>query len=295
MPHGSRKKKSPPARRIQILDTDGWTHIASTRATTSRPRPPKLNEGQITPAEIPDGLTFEKLKEKYDWHKQRWVESESWAAIEQVLKQQVSRDPGTIYNCVCIGLGSPSGLSRGGWVDRRSISMFQLAALELILEFLGRSVELCSWAILGKLMSILQSRIPHEDIAQNKMIDIEHLYAQDPVFNHMDNKLLRSIGFKVVQDPEAFSKVGTRTFLYAPGAEKVHLADLFARDPVVFFGNSFDDIHAVNPDEDTHRSFSQKKSSLLLPEFEPNPSAFWKMALYWTTEEKRSNALPAVP
>jgi hypothetical protein len=33
---------------------------------------------------------------------------------------------------VCIGLGSPSGFLRDGWVDRRSVSLYQLAALASI-------------------------------------------------------------------------------------------------------------------------------------------------------------------
>lgn len=44
---------------------------------------------------------------------------------------------------VCIGLGSPSGFLRGGWVDRRAVSMYQLAALASILEWIGSF--LCPW------------------------------------------------------------------------------------------------------------------------------------------------------
>lgn len=38
---------------------------------------------------------------------------------------------------VCIGLGSPSGFLRGGWVDRRAVSMYQLAALRSIMSWIG--------------------------------------------------------------------------------------------------------------------------------------------------------------
>lgn len=42
-------------------------------------------------------------------------------------------------NIVCLGLGSLSGLLRGGWVDRRNVSLYQLAALVSIIEFFGLS------------------------------------------------------------------------------------------------------------------------------------------------------------
>jgi hypothetical protein len=44
---------------------------------------------------------------------------------------------------VCVGLGSPSGFLRGGWVDRRAVSMYQLAALASILKWIGSF--LCPW------------------------------------------------------------------------------------------------------------------------------------------------------
>lgn len=45
----------------------------------------------------------------------------------------------SVERIVCVGLGSPSGFLRDGWVDRRSVSMYQLAALESIKLLLQRS------------------------------------------------------------------------------------------------------------------------------------------------------------
>ena len=44
-----------------------------------------------------------------------------------------------VERIVCVGLGSPSGFLRDGWVDRRSVSMYQLAALESIKLLLERN------------------------------------------------------------------------------------------------------------------------------------------------------------
>lgn len=46
---------------------------------------------------------------------------------------------GIIENIICIGLGSPSGFLRGGWVDRRQVSLVQVAALVRIKELFRSS------------------------------------------------------------------------------------------------------------------------------------------------------------
>lgn len=49
-----------------------------------------------------------------------------------------------LENIVCIGLGSPSGFLRGGWVDRRSVSLYQLAALVCVMELISKSIDAIS-------------------------------------------------------------------------------------------------------------------------------------------------------
>lgn len=49
-----------------------------------------------------------------------------------------------LENIVCIGLGSPSGFLRGGWVDRRSVSLYQLAALVGVMELISKSIAAIS-------------------------------------------------------------------------------------------------------------------------------------------------------
>lgn len=52
--------------------------------------------------------------------------------------------PIPLENIVCIGLGSPSGFLRGGWVDRRSVSLYQLAALVCVMELISKSIAAIS-------------------------------------------------------------------------------------------------------------------------------------------------------
>ena len=164
-----RNKTQQPAsrKRVNITDNDGWTHVTTSRNNKSKTnRKAKSNNGvtaaataprvihdQLIPAEIPEGLTFEKLKHQFELHKERWQASETWTQIKMKIKhqeekkkeggQELPSDARTtrrlgFRNCVCIALGSPSGLLRGGIVDRRSISLYQLAALVTMLEFLGK-------------------------------------------------------------------------------------------------------------------------------------------------------------
>ena len=184
MPHTSRKQRSsvPAQKRLQVTDDDGWTHVTSggnvrrvmrtaaarTRNLESKPDPrdadraaPESNAAGLVlgPAEAPSRLTLSELQAQYRTHRDRWMESETWAALKEHLGQRMRylSDPaqqgeheqsGPIYRgavdaIVCIGLGSPSGFLRDGWVDRRSVSMYQLAALECIKDRLSCAFD-CS-------------------------------------------------------------------------------------------------------------------------------------------------------
>lgn len=108
-------------------------------------------EPTLTPAEAPGRLTLSELQAQFRTHRERWEGSESWTKLTGVLEErlrrtqeQASSDAAAdadaspaparypVDAIVCIGLGSPSGFLRDGWVDRRSVSLYQLAALASI-------------------------------------------------------------------------------------------------------------------------------------------------------------------
>lgn len=168
-----KRPAGPGQKRLQVTDDDGWTHVTSsnnvrrvlrgTRARTneqdsqSKPQaqaqdPSKANVGNeaelvLSPAEAPGRLTLEELQAQYHGYREKWVSSETWTQLERQLGERIA-DRGEICDAgsgsesssapfdaiVCVGLGSPSGFLRGGWVDRRSVSMYQLAALESIAQ-----------------------------------------------------------------------------------------------------------------------------------------------------------------
>jgi hypothetical protein len=166
MPHSTRTKRQNPLtqKRLQVTDDDGWTHVTtggnarrtmrgtkgSKKGTFSSDRTGVTTAAQdiesgpvLSPAEAPARLTLEDLQAQYATHRDTWTGSETWNKLEKFLNERVqaaqdaSSGLGAVDRIVCIGLGSPSGFLRDGWVDRRSVSMYQLAALERIKKRLG--------------------------------------------------------------------------------------------------------------------------------------------------------------
>lgn len=144
MPHTSRKKRPTPNKRLQIADpSSGWTHITTTAHTSHKSN----TIDELLPAESPPKLTLPTLQSQFTTHKQKY----DLSATAQTLRDTIQKtsfharhptDNSDIHpptEIVCIGLGSLSGLLRGGWVDRRRVSMYQLAALVGIIECFGNS------------------------------------------------------------------------------------------------------------------------------------------------------------
>lgn len=140
------KKKQPlPWKRVNIVDDEGWTHVTTSKGNNTNKSHNSASTAkttihdQLVPAEIPEGLSLQKLNDQYEWHRQKWQESQAWKSIKAALQDSDllrNAEKKGIQNCVCIALGSPSGFLRGGLVDRRSISLFQLSALTSIWELL---------------------------------------------------------------------------------------------------------------------------------------------------------------
>ncbi|PKX97140.1 SRR1 family protein [Aspergillus novofumigatus IBT 16806] len=215
MPHTRRPRKPDSKlqqqKRLQVTDADGWTHVTTNQNVRRALRPNQSADGgqsstpALLPAEAPSQLTLDDLQTQFNGYRERWEGSETWRVMADTLRTRFEEsssiadsDPRatSLKNIVCIGLGSPSGFLRGGWVDRRSVSLYQLAALVGVTELMKKY---------------------HPSITA---------YAQDPVFNQLDRSLLKTLGITVLDHPEGFAKVSDRSFLYCPGAERTHLEQL---------------------------------------------------------------------
>ncbi|KAL4808725.1 hypothetical protein BDV18DRAFT_89276 [Aspergillus unguis] len=266
MPH-TRRKKPAPNKRLQVTDDSGWTHVTTTqrarrvhRPNTKPDQDNEVEEGlePLVPAEAPPKTTLSDLQRQLGLYRGRWEASATWECVSKGLKRgspslfergnkdniEVEGEGEGSVSIVCVGLGSPSGFLRGGWVDRRAVSMYQLAALVSIMDYLGTP------------------KIP--------------AYAQDPVFNKHDTNLLSSQNISVLDHPLGFEKVTSRTLLFCPGAERRHLEILLKRDPAIVVGGPLEDIES-----DVVRDFVEKRESVQLQAFEDLEAAFWGMSIYF--------------
>ncbi|KAL2812357.1 hypothetical protein BJX63DRAFT_246003 [Aspergillus granulosus] len=281
MPHTSRRKKHPSQqhKRLEVTDSSGWTHVTTSGnarrlndrrdlnhttpheaviSETSGPATGEAIEPPLAPAEAPASVTLSHLQRQLNESGRRWEESPAWASAEGALRRALplatsQEGDGDDVSIVCVGLGSPSGFLRGGWVDRRSVSMYQLAALKSVMAF-------------------LEKQTPNHPVK---------VYAQDPVFNEHDRALLESLDITVLEHPGAFEKVSPRTLLFCPGAERRHLELLLAHGPAIVFGGPLEDI-----DSDVVTAFVRARDSAQLPLFEEQEHAFWRMRVYYTPSER---------
>ncbi|XRM38353.1 hypothetical protein ABZX51_001776 [Aspergillus tubingensis] len=232
------------------------------------------------PAEAPPTTTLDSLKTQFTQIQRTWKDSSTCDVVGRtlhniLLAQLQSRESNTdtqqshtateknkntgiektgIDSIVCIGLGSPSGFLRGGWVDRRLVSLYQLAALVDVVASISSTASADSTI---------------------------KTYAQDPVFNTLDKSLLSSLDIIVLESPLAFGKVTPRTFLFCPGAERTHLEQLLALDPAFVFGGPLEDVES-----EVVSAFVKRRGSVRLPLFEAQEHAFWNMRVYYPLEKE---------
>ncbi|KAJ5354004.1 hypothetical protein N7541_006568 [Penicillium brevicompactum] len=253
MPHSSRPKRPINPKRTSVTDTDGWTHVTNGSNVRRAMRQKTQPEPTLVPAEAPGRLTLSDLQTQFSAHRERWESSESWAKVAGVLRERLEQRPARAVDAiVCIGLGSPSGFLRDGWVDRRAVSLYQLAALVCIKD----QVEATSTS-------------PFK------------IYAQDPVFNTLDESLLAGLDITVLSHPEGFSHITQDSMLFCPGAERQHLELLLPSKPWLLFGGPLEHADAGG----VLQSYVRDTDSYCVPPFEALEHAFWNMRLYWTGEK----------
>lgn len=234
----------------------------------------------LAPSEPPPKLTLAELRKQFNTHLEMWESSQTWHHLKNALQKDVlSQSDFIIENIVCIGLGSPSGFVQGGWVDRRSVAMYQLAALTTMID-------------------CIEQNYASSTSAARKSAKIK-VMAQDPVFNPLDIELLSSLGIAAVVSPQGFNAVTDKTFLFAPGAERRHLRLMLPAYPVMVFGGPLEEgpsltAHSLDGENNSIRenddgmnylaNFVARTRSVKLQEFEVRPDAFWRMRIYWREE-----------
>ncbi|EFE33988.1 uncharacterized protein ARB_06938 [Trichophyton benhamiae CBS 112371] len=170
-----------PRRRVAVQDDDGWTHITNTRrvATTTRTTArttatTTATTDQLIPAEMPDGLTLSQLRAQFDAHQEKWLASQTWKAIaaSPIASSVGSSKDNSKF--ICIALGSPSGFLRGGLVDRRAVSLFQLAAFISLIDLLSPNTRTYVPFLLPRILS--RFRIEKQKQKGYNNFKISHVY-----------------------------------------------------------------------------------------------------------------------
>ena len=145
MPHTSHKKhRVPPAKRREITDLHGWTHV--TRSPNSNSNKCLTRPDVLQPTTIPSGLTLENVEARYQEYSRRWKASTCWSDMERFFRQTIlASDSLTITSCVCLGLGSFTGshVSSSLQSSGTDASMYELVALKTMLDLLRGALVAC--------------------------------------------------------------------------------------------------------------------------------------------------------
>lgn len=111
-----------------MTDISGWTHVVK----GIKGNKPHVNPMELKPTEIPNGMTIPKLLDRFYQCQEAWTASDCWVKLKRIVENRILPAKGVqITRCVCLGLGSLSG------VGRRETSLYQLAALLSVLDILG--------------------------------------------------------------------------------------------------------------------------------------------------------------
>jgi hypothetical protein len=180
------------------------------------------------PSQPPTGETFDSVLKRYEEVKEKFLESQTWVRLQQIVQKHVSH-PIQIKNAVSIGIGSFSDVeettgTHGDWTR----SLCQLAAFI---------------AVVGELqtkMSKSQEKSAHlqeqgVEKPQNKRPVKISMIAQEPRFNNLDKQLLKHLSVRVVPNPGIWSRINKRSMVYMPGAESIHFLKVSRRKPAMWW------------------------------------------------------------
>ncbi|MCJ1358301.1 MAG: hypothetical protein MMC33_008300 [Icmadophila ericetorum] len=243
-----------------ITDTEGWTHVKS-----KRPHAPPKREERRARAEREKDLDLERILARYQNYLRRWKDSTSYPTLVAFFEVTLLKlEDLQVTSCICTGLGS---LTESPHLDAGpSASLWQLAILETMLELLG------------------------------KKFTIHAVSFQDPAFNDLDEEVLQSKGYKIVQDPAASKLMTSTTFLFAPCNGWWTIAhSLEVAHPSLFIGNNlhyFMECYTLlglgpnaNRYRDTYQSFLTGRSFKNCPPFEGHVSALEGQAIFWKPDD----------
>ncbi|KAK0101324.1 hypothetical protein ONS95_006501 [Cadophora gregata] len=206
-------------KRKKIEGEDGWIHIVDKPRTNQQDAKAKKQPLQGGDFELKGvsyvNRTLVEMKEEFEHWKRSWEERPTCQALKEKMKD-VEKGR-RIVNVVVLGLGSLQSARREG---RRS-SATQLAALQTIVDGLENGTE-------------------------------RQIIFQDPQFTRLDKELLTTLGYKILEDPEAFAEVVEGSLVYAIHCyAPVYKAVAQRPRPAVLIGTNVGNFVRFDASEDT--------------------------------------------
>lgn len=128
--------KTPPIKsilpkRMQVTDTSGWTHVI--RGSKAQKKQSYIKPmAHLKPQEVDANMTLDRAYIQLKGFACDWEKSECSKTMLKIVEEDVLlSDKVNISSCVCLGLGSLTG------VNRSKSSWYELVTLIWILETLG--------------------------------------------------------------------------------------------------------------------------------------------------------------
>lgn len=226
MPVASASKKNNQ-KRIQLTDTDGWTHIV--KGSQAQTRQKHLTPvDKLQPTAVSKGWTIPRGCDMLERYRKTIKDSQLLAQVNGILESQVFVAVAvSITRCVCLGLGSMTGQT-----GNEESSWHQLAFLVSLVEILSG---------FSRMHHFPRGEEDQAKLDTGKRYMIETIYVQDPTFNRVDMALLKRVGCTVLESPDAFDRMTSDTFLFDPHLEWKHtVRALDVAHPSLRIGNTID-------------------------------------------------------
>lgn len=153
-------QKSKLPKRIKVTDESGWTHIirgSKAQRKQSYIQPTMTPPHLLKPQEVAEKYmnSVEKACIRLKGFTSDWEESECREKMEEMMEKDVlNSDKVKIGNCVCLGLGSLTG------VNGSKSSWYELVTLIWILKILGKFLPIWYYTYKHTLQPIPPSSPP---------------------------------------------------------------------------------------------------------------------------------------
>lgn len=110
-----------------------------------------VNNGrhQVEPEDVEDGKTLQTLTAQYQRLEARWLGSEAYKALWEVLRSQVFPNTQQIDQCLMFGSGSFSGTVNGS-MGRHDVALYQLAIFKSMHTAAGGITEMSLESLLNR-------------------------------------------------------------------------------------------------------------------------------------------------